>query len=40
MAAQETEPEVQARKNSLSSGLMHVLQPSIEALDNKVNNVR
>jgi hypothetical protein len=39
MAAQ-TEAEVQATTNSLNSGLMHVLQPSIEALDHKVNTVR
>jgi hypothetical protein len=39
MAAQ-TEAEFQDTKNSLSSGLMHVLQPSIEALDYKVNSVR
>ncbi|XP_028392747.1 SNARE-associated protein Snapin-like [Dendronephthya gigantea] len=36
----QTEAQVQQGKNSFSTGLMHVLQPSIEALDNKVNCVR
>ena len=40
--ATETEAagEKEEVKNPLSSGLMHVLQPSVEALDNKVNSVR
>lgn len=37
MAAEE---EVTKVDKSLSSGLMNMLQPSIEALDMKVNNVR
>jgi hypothetical protein len=40
MAAPKTEVEVESSQNALSSGLMHVLQPSIAALDSKVNNVR
>ena len=38
--AAETEGEVETMKSSLSSGVMHILQPSVEALDNKVHNVR